>query len=87
MNESERRLRLLSDRQTMDRLGLKPTAFRDRDSKGLIPPAVKINGRNFRPEHEIESLIRGHIRNLDDAGIRRLIADLIAQRAALEVVA
>lgn len=73
----------ISGKQAREHLGYKPTAFRDQwATRGLLTPPVKINGRNFWPDCEVQAVICGRVRGLDDHSIRLLVADLVAQRAA-----
>lgn len=54
-----------------------------RIGRGTFPPPVKIGARAVGwLAHEVDAVMRGHVRGLDDHAMRMLVADLVAQRSA-----
>ena len=82
MNETDTRpVRLIDIRTSTGRRGCKRAKFYDDIRQGLMCPPIRIGPRFARwPEHEVDAVVRARISGADDAAIRTLVDELLAQR-------
>lgn len=65
----------------MERTGLSRSAIYTRASDGLFPRPVPLGLRTAAwPEHEVEAVLKAHLREVPDETLRELVADLRKQR-------
>lgn len=65
----------------MERTGLSRSAIYARASDGLFPRPVPLGLRTAAwPEHEVEAVLKAHLREVPDETLRELVADLRKQR-------
>ena len=65
----------------MQRTGWSSNTLYARVAEGLMVPPVKLSRRSVGwLAHEVDSLLHARMRELDDAGIKVLVADFIATR-------
>lgn len=63
------------------RTGLPRTTLYEHVARGLFPPPIHCAERNVGwPAHETDAIIAARIRGDGDAGIRALVAALVARR-------
>jgi len=63
------------------RTGWATSTLYERIKQGVFPSPVKLSRRSVGwLAHETDAVLRARVRGVDDAGIRMLVADLIAAR-------
>jgi prophage regulatory protein len=70
-------------RQVESQCGISRSTLYSRIKAGTFPPAVPVGKRAVGwLSHEVDAVIHGQIRGLDDSSMRLLVDDLVAARAA-----
>ena len=77
-------LRILRRAQVHDRVGLKDSALQARINRGTFPPPIPLGPKVVGwIESEVDAVVKALIRGRDEAALKLLVADLLAQRAKL----
>ena len=76
-------IRFIPAKEARAKFGLGPTAWADRVKGGAIPPPLKNGKLNMWLEHELNVVLKAHVRGFDKDAIRLVVADLVAKRAEL----
>lgn len=73
--------RLLRLSAVLERTGYSRSAIYARASAGLFPRPVPLGLRTAAwPEHEVEAVLKAHLREANDEELKRLVAELRKQR-------
>lgn len=85
---SEIPVRLLRRAQVHDRVGLKDSALLARINRGTFPPPIPLGPKVVGwIESEVDAVVKALIRGRDEAALKLLVADLVAQREKLSEAA
>ena len=69
--------------QVEQRCGWSTSTLYSYMARGLFPPQVRISKRAVGwLAHEVDAVLQGRVRGLDDIAVKLLVADLVADRLA-----
>ena len=79
------KLTFLRVREVKERTGKSRSSLYKDITDGLLTKPLRIGVRAVAwPEHEIEKIMQARLAGMDDAGIRRLVVDLMAARTSVQ---